>query len=158
MTTRAARDVQDTEAFVASSTGFRRALFKVQDSTRQGASIGKGAFANIDFEAGETIIAMQDPVGYQISEWRRMCVKLGRPEMAAIESRSGNCWTDWGPGLPKPRWWYLNDEKENPTLDMVIIKVGAGGNTIAWKAHRDIAAGEELTFNYGCPCSWDFWG
>ena len=53
------------------------------------------------------------------------------------------------------RWMYLNDEKQNPTLEMLIVKCADRGNTIAWKARRLILEGQEFTFNYGCACAWD---
>ena len=66
-------------------------------------SIGLGIFARGDIEADTIVIKMEDPVGYRIGVWLEMCRTLPRPAMAAIESRSGMAWTDWGPRRSKPR-------------------------------------------------------
>jgi SET domain-containing protein len=46
----------------------------------------------------------------------------------------------------RPKWTFMNHSKRAPTARMVLPRRGLG---ISWLATRDVAAGEELTFNYG---------
>jgi hypothetical protein len=46
----------------------------------------------------------------------------------------------------RPKWTYMNHSRRAPTARIVLPRRGL---TVHWIALRAIAAGEEITFNYG---------
>jgi hypothetical protein len=93
-------------------------------------------------------------------EWPPLAAARGVPEWGGIEGEQGfgppakavrpcryvdDAFVGMAP-VQRPKWTYMNHSRRAPTARMVRPKKGAN---VLWTAARDIAAGEEITFDYG---------
>jgi hypothetical protein len=124
------------------------------------ASHGQGLFTASAVTKGQVVANFADTKVVKQAAWAAIAQERGIPDWGGIEG-------DYGFGPPtkavltcryyddafvgmapdqRPKWTFLNHSKHAPTSRIVLSKRGLA---VHWLAVRDVAAGEELTFNYG---------
>jgi hypothetical protein len=129
-------------------------------SRAQVGPIGQGLFAVSAIKKGQTVAAFIDPKVVKQAEWPAIATARGIPDWGGIEGEHGfgppakavlicRYYDDAFVGMApdqRPKWTFMNHSKRAPTARIVLPRRGLA---VHWQATRDIAAGEELTFNYG---------
>jgi hypothetical protein len=106
------------------------------------------------------VATFTDPKVVKQAEWPAIAEARGIPDWGGIEGDHSfgppakavlTCryYDDAFSGMApdqRPKWTFMNHSKRAPTSRIVLPRRGLA---IHWLAVRDVAAGEELTFNYG---------
>ena len=130
-------------------------MIRVGPAQRNGIGIGLGLFAKKAITEGTIVVKMNKDKETRMSEtaWQRYWRENNRLHDSAVFvnsiGKSGLRVTDWLSG-PTPRWYRLN-HSFNPNTEMKYRK-----GRVVWIATKNIAVGEEITFDYGeVPDEWN---
>ena len=130
------------------------------DAYRDGQSIGRGLFAARDIAKGETVSCFGRGAYIVSSRWQAYCRERGlEPTWAGFEAT--RCLPaptkamaqvilydmTWEREKPRAKWSFINHSKDSPNCYVMVPS--RKGCDVTWYSLRDIAKGEELTFDYG---------
>jgi hypothetical protein len=121
---------------------------------------GMGLRTTVAQRAGTPIVRLWQPGWFRAADAARRAADMMLPEDSVIEHGGRACMDlCWVSPWLTPEWYYMNHahpSRANVRLSVANPDEPAATHQLYWFATRDIAAGEELRYNYGVvPEEWN---
>jgi SET domain-containing protein len=123
--------------------------------------------------AGRGLFTKRNILKHELVIWIKNPVEIGEADLDSLEyddsailvtvirkinnrNRKFYAWITDKKNVKTQDWYYQNHSSHLANTTMKLISISEKTQTVGWFAKRDIAAGEELFFNYNPGCNVKF--